>query len=46
MSESSVERLMREQLQAMNQLFAKQLEALRNTFANRECACRGLGIGR
>jgi amino acid adenylation domain-containing protein len=28
-SESSVERLMREQLQAMNQLFAKQLEALR-----------------
>jgi len=29
MSESPVERLMREQLQAMNQLFAKQLEALR-----------------
>ena len=28
-SESSVERLMREQLQAMNQLFAKQLEAIR-----------------
>jgi amino acid adenylation domain-containing protein len=31
MSESSVERLMREQVQAMNQLFAKQLEALRNS---------------
>jgi amino acid adenylation domain-containing protein len=31
MSESPVERLMREQLQAMNQLFAKQLEALRGT---------------
>ena len=29
MSESPVERLMREQLSAMNQLFAKQLEALR-----------------
>jgi amino acid adenylation domain-containing protein len=29
MSESPVERLMREQLTAMNQLFAKQLEALR-----------------
>ena len=29
MSESSVERLMREQVQAMNQLFAKQLEAMR-----------------
>ena len=28
-SESSVERLVREQLQAMNQLFAKQLEAIR-----------------
>jgi acyl transferase domain-containing protein len=31
MPESSVERLMREQLQAMNQLFAKQLEALRGS---------------
>ena len=31
MSESPVERLMREQLQAMNQLFAKQLEAIRGT---------------
>jgi acyl transferase domain-containing protein len=30
-SESSVERLMREQLQAMNQLFAKQLETLQGT---------------
>ena len=30
MSESPVERLMREQLQAMNQLFAKQLEAIRS----------------
>jgi amino acid adenylation domain-containing protein len=29
-SESSIERLMREQLQAMNQLFAKQLETLRS----------------
>ncbi|MGB7330381.1 MAG: aminotransferase class III-fold pyridoxal phosphate-dependent enzyme, partial [Terriglobales bacterium] len=29
MSESPVERLMREQLQAMNQLFAKQLESIR-----------------
>jgi amino acid adenylation domain-containing protein len=29
MSESPVERLMREQLQAMNQLFSRQLEALR-----------------
>ena len=31
MSESPVERLMREQLSAMNQLFAKQLEALRGS---------------
>jgi amino acid adenylation domain-containing protein len=31
MPESSVERLMREQLQAMNQLFTKQLEALRGS---------------
>ena len=31
MPESSVERLMREQLQAMNQLFAKQLETLRGS---------------
>ncbi len=31
MSESSVERLMREQLQAINQLFAKQLEAIRSS---------------
>jgi amino acid adenylation domain-containing protein len=30
-SESSVERLMREQLQAMNQLFAKQLETLQGS---------------
>ena len=33
MSESPVERLMREQLAAMNQLFAKQLEALRGAAA-------------
>ena len=33
MPESPVERLMREQLSAMNQLFAKQLEALRGTTA-------------
>ncbi len=31
MPESTVERLMREQMQAMNQLFAKQLEAVRQT---------------
>ncbi len=31
MSESSVERLMREQLQAMNQLFVKQMEMLRGS---------------
>ena len=31
MGESSIERLMREQLQTMNQLFAKQLETLRGT---------------
>jgi amino acid adenylation domain-containing protein len=31
MPESSVERLMREQLQAMNQLFSRQLETLRGT---------------
>lgn len=33
MSESPVERLMREQLQAMNQLFAQQIEALRGSSA-------------
>ena len=33
MSESPVERLMREQLQAMNQLFSQQLDALRGSVA-------------
>ena len=33
MPESPVERLMREQLQAMNQLFAQQLEAVRGVAA-------------
>jgi amino acid adenylation domain-containing protein len=31
MSESSLERLLREQLEAMNQLFARQLQAIRDT---------------